>query len=399
MIIRGSIFPHRPRRSRKLLRAQRYPAPAGRQQWSARVSLGRAVPMLVLLFVVAAGALPTGAIEGVTYAGLPATERAMPGSSELASDIAIDPRTGAPAGRAVPAGASSGATGFGAPGAGSSPAASSEDGAPTESGAQAQTQQPPPVFYEYEVQPGDTVSGIAAQFGIGIDYILWNNVDVIDDADSLMVGAKLQVPPIEGIIHSASFGETVSDLAVEYDSTTEAIVNYAANGFGGDPNLLPVGALILIPGGRVIPPEPSAVVPGSSEDPASPSWTPPPLSLPSWSWPATGRITSPFGPTHPLGIDISMVVNTPIAAAMSGTVTFVGGNPCCSYGYHVIIDHGDGTETRYAHLSQFYVGAGQWVNAGDLIGASGNSGYSTGPHLHFEIRLNDIPLNPLAYLP
>jgi murein DD-endopeptidase MepM/ murein hydrolase activator NlpD len=94
-----------------------------------------------------------------------------------------------------------------------------------------------------------------------------------------------------------------------------------------------------------------------------------------------------------------MVVGTPIAAAMPGQVVFVGGSPCCSYGYHVIIEHADGYETLYAHLSNVWVGTGQWVSGGEIIGLSGNTGYSTGPHLHFEIRRNGVKRDPLAFLP
>jgi len=257
-------------------------------------------------------------------------------------------------------------------------------------GATVEEAPPPPVFVEYEVQPGDTVIGIAERFGIGSDYILWNNIDVIEEPDSLAIGAVLQVPGVEGIIHSARLGDTASDLAVEYDSTTEAIVEYEANGFAGNPNNLPIGALILVPGGRRIP-SPEEVAEALPEVVA-----PPP---PTWNWPATGRITSLFGGRHPLGIDISMVVGTPLAAATSGQVVFVGGSACCSYGYHVIIEHADGYETLYAHLSTVYVATGQWVSGGEIIGLSGNTGYSTGPHLHFEIRRNGIHRDPLAFLP
>jgi murein DD-endopeptidase MepM/ murein hydrolase activator NlpD len=243
------------------------------------------------------------------------------------------------------------------------------------------------VFFEYEVQPGDTVSGVAERFGIGVDHILWNNVDVIEDADSLSIGAVLQVPGVEGIIHSARLGDTASDLAVEYDSTTEAIVEFEANGFGGNPDNLPIGALILVPGGRRIPPPAEAVSPAPNVEAAT------------WAWPATGRLTNVFGGRHPLGIDISMVVGTPLRAAMSGQVVFVGGSACCSYGYHVIIDHGEGYETLYAHLSEVYVSTGQWVSGGEIIARSGNTGYSTGPHLHFEVRQNEVYRDPLTYLP
>ncbi len=265
-----------------------------------------------------------------------------------------------------------------------------------ESGSLAVTQEEPlPVFVQYEVQPGDTASQIAKRFGIATDYIVWNNADVIANADALTVGAILQVPSVEGIIHSARVGDTVSDLAVQYDSTTQAIVDFEANGFAGDANNLQVGALILIPGGRVLTP-----VVAEEESPSGSSWTPPPMATAaSWGWPATGRLTNVFSPRHPLGIDISMVVNTPIAAASAGQVTFIGGNPCCSYGYHVIIQHPDGLETLYAHLGQIFVSSGQWVGTGEVIAGSGNTGYSTGPHLHFEIRKDGVYQNPLGYLP
>ncbi|MEX2376308.1 MAG: peptidoglycan DD-metalloendopeptidase family protein [Dehalococcoidia bacterium] len=263
-------------------------------------------------------------------------------------------------------------------------------------------QEPLPVFYEYEVQPGDTASQIAERFGIATDYVLWNNVDIIDDVDTLTIGARLQIPSVEGIIHSARVGDIVSALAVEYDSSSAAIVEFEANGFAGDADSLPVGALILIPGGRRVPPplpEPTPATEsestGSADAPAPPSAAP----GAGWLWPAVGRITNAFSPTHPLGIDISMVVNTPIAAVGSGQVTFVGGNPCCSYGIHVIIDHGNGFESLYAHISQAFVSSGQWVSAGEIIAGSGNTGYTTGPHLHFEIRKDRTHVNPLLYLP
>lgn len=380
-----------------------------------------------MMLVVLGGFSTPPPLPNVTYAAIEARPEWSAGSAALRASTQMPPAAAGTGGPTAPLAADPGATpSDDAPLTEGTPspdgtAASGEpsDGAGNEgengSGSQAieeeeteddEDEGPPPVFYEYEVQPGDTVSGIAAEFGIGTDYILWNNVNTVDDANSLQVGAKLQIPGVEGIIHSASIGETVSDLAVEYDSTTEAIVDYEANGFEGDPNHLPIGALILIPGGRRIPPvapEVTSDQPGiQPEDPSAPSWTPPPLQVPaapSWTWPATGPLTNYFSAKHPLGIDISMVVSTPIAAAMSGTVTFTGGNPCCSYGYHIIVQHADGYETLYGHLSEFWVAPGQWVNAGDLIGASGNTGYSTGPHLHFEVRKNGVYQDPLGYLP
>lgn len=392
LTIRGTITHHPARRSRTLLRARRYPTvarPAAPTLVARLRRLRQLLPLGIVVFVALGGlSAPIAREAGTTpvearVSTLPPTAEATIRASGPIAGIAGEPNLRE-------------ATSASLDGPGSEPSeATGEAEAGEESGSLALTQaEPIPVFVQYVVQPGDTVSEIAARFGISTDYVVWNNVNVIDDADSLAIGATLQIPGIEGIIHSARVGDTVSHLAVAYDSTTEAIVNFEANGFAGDANNLQVGALILLPGGRPISPEPVADSPGGA------SWTPPPLSTgASWVWPATGRLTNVFGPRHPLGIDISMVVDTGIAAASAGQVTFVGGNPCCSYGYHVIIQHPDGVETLYAHLSSVYVSSGQWVNTGDLIAASGNTGYSTGPHLHFEIRKNGVYTNPLGWLP
>ena len=80
-------------------------------------------------------------------------------------------------------------------------------------------------------------------------------------------------------------------------------------------------------------------------------------------------------------------------------MTFAGGNPCCSYGYYVIVDHGNGFTTLYAHLSALAVTPGQKVTQGQALGNGGRTGYATGNHLHFEVRLNGKIVDPIAYLP
>ncbi len=84
---------------------------------------------------------------------------------------------------------------------------------------------------------------------------------------------------------------------------------------------------------------------------------------------------------------------------MGGVVTFAGGDPCCSYGYYVVVDHGNGFQTLYGHLSTIGVSVGEVVAQGQYLGGGGTTGYSTGPHLHFEVHLNGSVVNPLNYLP
>jgi murein DD-endopeptidase MepM/ murein hydrolase activator NlpD len=121
--------------------------------------------------------------------------------------------------------------------------------------------------------------------------------------------------------------------------------------------------------------------------------------------PVAGPVTSPFGPrTSPTtgaqefheGIDIGAAQGTPIRAAASGTVTFAG--QMSGYGNIVIVQHAGGMQTRYAHQSAMSVTAGQTVAAGEVIGAVGATGEATGPHLHFEVRLNGVAVDPAPYL-
>lgn len=122
-------------------------------------------------------------------------------------------------------------------------------------------------------------------------------------------------------------------------------------------------------------------------------------------WPAEGHLTSGFGyRVSPFtgqsklhaGIDISNRVGTPVAAPAKGTVTFVGWQG--AYGNCVIINHGNSITTRYAHLQKVLAKEGQTVNRGDIIATLGNSGRSTGPHLHYEVRIGGVPVNPMRYI-
>ncbi|MGB0613094.1 MAG: M23 family metallopeptidase, partial [Miltoncostaeaceae bacterium] len=122
-------------------------------------------------------------------------------------------------------------------------------------------------------------------------------------------------------------------------------------------------------------------------------------SAAGFTWPTSGQITSGFGPRwgrmHQ-GLDIAAPTGRPITAAKSGTVIVAGWSG--GYGQLVVIDHGGGLATAYAHQSRIAVKTGDPVTQGGLVGFVGSTGHSTGPHLHFEVRVNGAARDPLPYL-
>jgi murein DD-endopeptidase MepM/ murein hydrolase activator NlpD len=270
-----------------------------------------------------------------------------------------------------------------------------------------------PAYCIYTVRDGDTLGSIAADFGLKSEHMpSWellvasNKPDIISADDFLQPGQKLRIPTRNGIVHTVILDETVGDLAEMFDVTSAEII--AANNLA-DANLIPMGSTLIIPDPKQLPPEKTEAIPGSPDQPAppdnsgAPAPTPTPEPPKGFIWPVntTIRITSYFGPSHPLGIDIGLGGDpgTPVMAVLPGKVTFAGGDPCCSYGYYVIIDHGNGLKTLYGHLRSISVSLGQQVNQGTILGPSGTTGYSTGVHLHFEVQKDGIRVNPLGYLP
>ena len=272
-----------------------------------------------------------------------------------------------------------------------------------------------PPYQVYQVQDGDTVTAIAAKFGIGPEYVVANNIE-IRDTDFLTLGQSIIVPTANGILHEVRFGETLTEIADEYAVKVEDITAVPSNHIATADDIKEL-QVVFVPGAK--PPAPPAA-PVAQPNPTDPTNTTTPdesaTPVPDGSggnvstgpasgqgliWPVVGPISSYYGPTHPLGIDIDgyNLPGAAIAAATDGTVVFAGGNACCSYGLYVVVMSPDGIETLYAHLSSITVTQGETVTQGAQLGVIGSSGYSTGRHLHFEVIDNGVRQNPLSYLP
>lgn len=276
-----------------------------------------------------------------------------------------------------------------------------------------------PPYQVYTVEDGDTVSSIAARFGISPEYIVANNAEILD-SDFLSLGQSIIVPAGNGILHEVRYGETLSDISARYDVPTEDIAAFAPNGID-TPDDIAEAQLVYVPGGTAAVFTSPAAGEAVAEETAQPSESTPedsgsagsapsggggnvaaaPASNSGLIWPISGPISSYYGGSHPLGIDIDgfNLAGSAVVAATSGTVTFAGGNACCSYGLYIVIVSPGGIETLYAHLSAIYVSPGEQVSQGEAIGVIGSSGYSTGTHLHFEVIDNGTRVNPLSYLP
>ncbi len=243
---------------------------------------------------------------------------------------------------------------------------------------------------DYTVQPGETVASIAKKFAISIDTIIWANH--LHRQAKIRIGQHLKIPPVSGIVHRVRRGETVYSLAKKYRSDPQKIVDFPFNTFANDETFaLQVGQILIIPDGIMPHAQPPAtyfarrwpVVAGKA-------------TASQFIWPTSGIITQGYSWYHQ-AIDIANPAEPNILAAAGGTVILVVYSRY-GYGRHVVIDHGNGYRTLYAHLSRIYVKRGQRVQKGQAIGRMGSTGHSTGPHLHFEIRHGRQRLNPLSFL-
>lgn len=242
----------------------------------------------------------------------------------------------------------------------------------------------------YTVQPGDTVLGIAQMFGLKGTSLLWANKTLADNPDFLQVGQKLNILPVDGAYHTVAQGDTLEKIAAYYKVQPEAITGYAGNGLQPGA-VLQAGQQLIVPGG-VVPYVPRRVQVASGPIPADAK-----KGSGRFAWPMSGTISQRYWEGH-LAIDIAAPKGTNIVAADSGYVVSTQYSDT-GYGRMVIIDHGNGYRTLYAHLTSMYVAAGQSVSKGEIIGTCGTTGNTTGPHLHFEVIKDGVKRNPMNYLP
>lgn len=233
---------------------------------------------------------------------------------------------------------------------------------------------------EYEVVSGDSLSSIANKFNITVDTILWAND--LNSKSSIRIGQKLVILPVSGLSYKVKSGDTVSGLAQRFNVSERDIVDFNKT----YDNKLVIGESIVIPGGKVS----SSVK--NTEDKKT-------INTPQKNQSTgqnSGSMAKPIGSgsvkTQGIhghnGVDFGAPIGTSVYAAMGGVVTLTrtDGGWNGGYGNYIVIKHPNGVQTLYAHLDSVSVDKGETVDRGQVIGRSGNTGKSTGPHLHFEVR-------------
>ncbi|MBI2010374.1 MAG: peptidoglycan DD-metalloendopeptidase family protein [Candidatus Chisholmbacteria bacterium] len=261
---------------------------------------------------------------------------------------------------------------------------------------QAQTvlsEKPRAEVVDYTVAEGDTLSSVAEKFGVSLETVLWAND--LTAKSTIKPGTTLAIPPVTGVVHKVGRGETIYSIAKKYDVEAQNIVNWPYNSYANDETFaLAVGQVVVVPDGvmpEAAPPTSPRYIARKTPDAGAVTATG------QFVWPTQGTISQQPVWYH-MALDISNRGAPDILAADSGTVILAGWPDGGGYGNRIIIDHGNGYETLYAHLSGVYVSSGQTVSRGTAIGKMGSTGRSTGTHLHFEVRKDGVLMNPWGYL-
>lgn len=261
----------------------------------------------------------------------------------------------------------------------------------------------------YTVARGDSVFEIAAKFKLQPETVLWGNYALLNDnPDLIAVGMDLLIPPVDGVLYKWQTNDDLAGVAARFETSVEAILNWPGNRLDLIDPQLSSGDLVMVVGGRrefrqwLIPtiPRGSAGVAasvyggGACEGGYEGAY-----GTGTFVWPAANHILSgnDYWPGH-LAIDIAAGDGASIFAADSGVVVFAGWANG-GYGNTVIVDHGNGYQTLYAHMSSVTARCGQSLGQGSAIGVAGSTGNSTGTHLHFEVRYLGGFISPWYVLP
>jgi murein DD-endopeptidase MepM/ murein hydrolase activator NlpD len=270
---------------------------------------------------------------------------------------------------------------------------------------------------QYTVQKGDTVSSIADNYGLQPKTIFAANYSVLqDDPESLKPGQTLKILPVNGVYWEWLGGIPFGQWAAYFNVKPEDIINYPANHL--DPNAvgdpananIKVNTWLIVPGGTYQYHTPGQIGWVSRTSPATAQVAgagacPPTNSTAAGTgtfvYPTDRHYLSGFDystVTHHLAIDLAANLGDNIYAADGGVIVYAGWN---SYGYGnmIMVDHGDGFQTLYAHLSQIFVSCGEAVTKSQVIAAAGATGNASGPHLHFEVRTSTTVIDPWNVLP
>lgn len=238
----------------------------------------------------------------------------------------------------------------------------------------------------YRVQRGDNLTTVSERFGLHWHTLLWSNEQLKGNPDLLYTGEELFILPVDGVYHEVGEGDTLATVAEQYQATVADIQESEYNHFANGETLV-VGQWLVVPGGTM---------------PINPRWVqfvPPPPGAPQGSgnfiWPVSGQITQGYWTGH-LAVDIGGTCGIPLYAAESGYVSAAGWSG--GYGNRIVLSHGRGWDSLYGHLQAIWVRLGASVQKGSLIGYVGNTGRSTGCHLHLELREYGVKRNPLGLL-
>ena len=270
---------------------------------------------------------------------------------------------------------------------------------------------------QYTVQEGDTVFGIAEKYGLQPETILWGNYfTLLDDPHNLSPGQELDILPVDGTLYEWQAGDGLNGVAKFFGVEPEIIINYPGNNLTqetlGDytnPNIQP-GTSLIIPGGRREFVSWSAPIGVTRDNPALARVLGPGACEPisggavgygTFVWPTQKHYLSGFDyspKSNHWGIDLAGHLGEGIFAVDAGVIVYSGWNNY-GYGNMIIVDHGNGWQSLYAHMSETYRYCGQSVGQGEAIGAIGSTGRSSGPHLHFELMSPGYKVNPWDFLP